>query len=210
MSRRPSLLLCTYGGLMDEVVPGLRSLPHDQLVIVVHEGKTAEKGCTDLRSLLDRLKIRHTVLQVCPQDLLGSAMVMERCIQEHQGKGWRVRVDITGGQKLLSDAAVLAAAVTGVEVCCFQVEARRLRLLQGMGVREMLPKAVVSALREDQWPMALREGKGHEHRGNLLVRMKDMGLITLVERGGQRQVGLTDRGLACRDWLQRMEPTINE
>ncbi len=109
------------------------------------------------------------------------------------------RVDITGGKKLLSDAAVIAAVATGSDVCCFQVKARRLQLLRGMGVRELLPKAAILALKEDHCLKPLTEGKANEGHGNLLVKMKETDLITLQELDGEVRVGLTDRGQACRD-----------
>jgi hypothetical protein len=209
MARRRSLLLLTYGGPLEEVVPGLRSLPHDQVVIVVHEGETGNQGYRDLLSLLDRLKVHHMVLQVCPMDLIGSAMAIEECIRNHDGKEWQVRVDITGGRKLLSDAAVLAAVATGSKVCCYQVEARHLQLLPGMGVREKLPKAVAMKLRGNRWPMPLGRSTTYDGHRNLLIKMKEMDLITVLEREGEMQLVLTDRGRACREWLERMDASLN-
>jgi hypothetical protein len=114
-------------------------------------------------------------------------------------------VDITGGRKLLSDAAMLAALSTGAEVCCFETEARRFPLLAAMGVREALPKDLAEVLRSQNWPIPLEEvrKKGRDHPlPPLLRRLKSMDLVQLEGRETP-MISLTERGRACREWIER-------
>lgn len=202
MERREELLVSTFGKEVGEIVAGIRSLPHDHLILVTES--SLEENAAVL-SLLDRLSIRHEVLMVDPSDITSSALLIERKLQERIENGWRARVDITGGRKLLSDAAMLAALSTGAEVCCFETEARRFPLLAAMGVREALPKDLAKVLRSQSWPVPLEEvrKKGRDHPlPAMLRRLKSMDLVQLEERETS-MICLTERGKACLDWIAR-------
>lgn len=196
-------MVSTYGKEVEEIVPGIRSLPHHHMVLVTD---TALDEGEAVISLLRRLGIRHEVLVVDPSDLTGSALLIERKVQGHLDKGWRARVDITGGRKLLCDAAMLAALSTGAEVCCFELGARRFPLLTAMGVREALPRDVAEVLQSQRWPMPMEEVRGKaevDHMSSVLRRMKQMDLVRMQEGCGTPTLCLTERGKACLDWLLR-------
>jgi len=202
MESRKELLVSTFGKDIGEIVAGMRSLPHDHLILVTDTSLDRNDA---VLSLLDRLGIRHEVLLVDPSDITGSALLIEGKVQEHLDKGWRARVDITGGRKLLSDAAMLAALSTGAEVCCFEVEARRFPLLTAMGVREALPKDLAEVLRSQVWPMSMEKVRGLGKNHPLppkLRRMKQLDLIRLEDRDPPL-ICLTERGEACLDWMLR-------
>ncbi|MHC1708821.1 MAG: hypothetical protein AB9819_00195 [Methanomassiliicoccales archaeon] len=202
MEGRKDLLVSTIGEEIGDIVNGLRSLPHDNLVLVTD---AALDENASVLAFLRRLAIRHEVLQVDPSDITGSALLIERKVQEHLDKGWRARVDITGGRKLLSDAAMLAALSTGAEVCSFEMGSRRFPLLTAMGVREALPKDLAEVLLSQQWPMPLDDirGKGKDHPlPPMLRRMKRMELVQL-EGQDAPMICLTKRGKACLDWIKR-------
>jgi len=40
MARQQGLLVSTFGANVSEIVPGLRSLPHDHLILVVEQQRT--------------------------------------------------------------------------------------------------------------------------------------------------------------------------
>ncbi|MHC1681303.1 MAG: hypothetical protein AB9860_08730 [Methanomassiliicoccales archaeon] len=202
MGGRKDLLVSTIGSEVGEIVTGIRSLPHDNLVLVTD---TALDENASVLAFLCRLGIRHEVLLVDPSDITGAALLIERKVQEHLEQRWRARVDITGGRKLLSDAAMLAALSTGSEVCCFEMGARRFPLLTAMGVRDALPKDLAEVLLAHEWPMPLDDIRGKEKDHPLpamLRRMKQMDLVQLEERDAP-MIGLTKRGKACLDWMRR-------
>ncbi|GEM_PF-1365872 len=202
MEGRKDLLVSTIGMEIGDIIAGIRSLPHDNLVLVT-DAAMDENAST--LAFLRRLGIRHEVLLVDPSDITGSALLIERKVQDHLDKGWRARVDITGGRKLLSDAAMLAALSTGSEICCFEMGARRFPLLTAMGVREALPKDLAEVLRSHEWPMLLGDiqGKGNDNPLPVMLRrLKQMDLVQLEERTVP-MICLTKRGKACLDWMKR-------
>jgi hypothetical protein len=212
MGKRKTLLMTTFGGRVSEVVPGLRSLPHDHLVVITVKGEEERQEYRQLLSLLDQLKVQYQVLAVDQLDLTGSAVLIEEMVRRYKGKEWQVLVDITGGSKLLSDATVLAAVTTGSEVCCFEGEARRIPLLEGMGIKELLPKDVAEALSAHPWPIPLAQVRGivRQSAGNrVFMKMKKLDLVSLRLLNETSQLCLTDRGQACLDWLRRMDDAVS-
>jgi len=202
MEGRRDLLVSTIGKEVGDIVAGIRSLPHDDLVLVTD---AAMDENAYVLAFLRRLGIHHEVLLVDPSDITGSALLIERKVQDHLDRGWRARVDITGGGKLLSDAAMLAALSTGSEICCFEMGARRFPLLTAMGVREALPKDLADVLRSHEWPMPLGDiqGKGKDDPLPVMLRrMKQMDLVQM-EGGDEMLICLTKRGKACMDWIRR-------
>lgn len=196
--------MSTYDGNMADFLTGLRSLPHDHVIITAWDGIDDADG---LLPFLDRLRVSYEVLLVSRGDILEASSVIEKAIRQKQDMGWRVRVDITGGRKLLSDSAVLAAISTGSEICCFEGEARHISLLAGLGISERLPSDVVKALIDHDWPVPLERTKGADGQslGRLLFRMKNMDLIEMRGAAGQGTLALTQRGQASLDWLKRLD-----
>lgn len=203
MQTRRNLLVSTYGGDVSQIMPGLRALPHDHLLLVTE--RTLEKS-EAIQVLLDRLGIRYEVLVVNPADLTGAAMKIEDSMHKHKAQGWATRMDITGGRKLLSDAALLAALSTGSEVCCFESGQRRFPLLVARRVKEALPKQIADPLLDISWPIPLSELKGRSDNvplPSLLRTMKRMDLVRSEESDMGPMLTLTERGTACREWLLR-------
>lgn len=212
MVKRRTLLLTTFGGRVSEVVTGLRSLPHDRLVVITDKGEVKREEHQKLLALLDRLKVQYQVLEVDHLDLTGSAVSIEEMVRRYKGKEWQVLIDITGGSKLLSDASVMAAVATGSEVCCFEGEPRRIPLLEGMGIRELLPKEVAQALSAHAWPIPLAQVKeiARQNSGDrIFMKMKALDLVSLRSVEETSQLYLTDRGQACLDWLRRMDGDLS-
>ncbi len=204
MARQQGLLVSTFGANISEIVPGLRSLPHDHLILVVETAANDGPAIT----FLERLGVRHEVLAVDLQDLAAAAMRIEQRVRDHRWKGWGVRFDITGGRKLLSDTAMLAALAIGAEVCCYETKGRRFPLLAARGVGEALPREVADALLGTKWPFPLatvQELDGRHPLAILMRRMREMDLIEPTVAGKAPALALTGRGRACLDWLQRME-----
>jgi hypothetical protein len=212
MVKRKTLLLTTFGGRVSEVVIGLRSLPHDRLVVITVKGEVAREEHQRLLSLLDRFKVQYQVLEVDKLDITGSAVLIEEMVRRYKGKEWQVLIDIIGGSKLLSDASVMAAVATGSEVCCFEGEARRIPLLEGLGIKELLFKEVAEALSAHAWPIPLAQVKDIARQGTgdrIFMKMKELDLVSLRSVDETSQLCLTDRGQACLDWLRRLDGHLN-
>jgi hypothetical protein len=204
MGRQQGLLVSTFGANVSEIVPGLRALPHDHLILVVET--TADESAAT--AFLARLGVRYEALTVDLHDLAAAAMRIVQRVQDQRWKGWNVRFDITGGRKLLSDTVMLAALAIGAEVCCYETKACRFPLLAARGVEEALPREVADALLRTKWPFPLatvQELDGHNPLAILMRRMREMDLIEPETAGKAPALALTGRGRACLDWLQRME-----
>src|SRR5207245_9355061 len=91
------------------VLPSLRLLPYDRLVLVAGRDTVRSAGFRRLRALEPTLRI----VRVDPFDLMGSLESIRGTIRSAAANG-SVRISARGGTKILTHAAILAALPEGL------------------------------------------------------------------------------------------------
>src|SRR2546428_4451384 len=109
------------------VLPSLRLLPYDRLVLVAGRVPVRSAGFRRLRALEPTLRI----VRVDPFDLMGSLESIRGTIRSAAADG-SVRISASGGTKILTNAAILAAFQEGVEAWYCDPDPLRLPVLQGV------------------------------------------------------------------------------
>lgn len=103
-------LIATMGFDERHVLPALRLMPYDRLVVVGGRETFRSAGFLRLRHLEPSLR----AVAVPSFDLLGSFAAIRRAIVAESRDG-PVRLSVSGGTKILTSAAILAAFQEGVE-----------------------------------------------------------------------------------------------
>ncbi|TLZ80338.1 MAG: hypothetical protein E6K07_01130 [Methanobacteriota archaeon] len=111
------------------VLPSLRLLPYDRLVLVAGRDTVRSAGFRRLRALEPTLRI----VRVDPFDLMGSLESIRGTIRSATADG-SVRISASGGTKILTNAAILAAFQEGVEAWYCDPDPVRLPVLQGVSL----------------------------------------------------------------------------
>jgi len=111
------------------VLPSLRLLPYDRLVLVAGRETVRSAGFRQLRALEPTLRI----VRVDPFDLMGSLESIRGTIRSATADG-SVRISASGGTKILTNAAILAAFQEGVEAWYCDPDPVRLPVLQGVSL----------------------------------------------------------------------------
>jgi len=111
------------------VLPSLRLLPYDRLVLVAGRDTVRSAGFRRLRALEPTLRI----VRVDPFDLMGSLESIRGTIRSAAADG-SVRISASGGTKILTNAAILAAFQEGVEAWYCDPDPVRLPVLQGVSL----------------------------------------------------------------------------
>jgi hypothetical protein len=109
------------------VLPSLRLIPYDQLIGVGGRDSFRSAGLRRLRALEPSLQL----VRVDPFDLEDCVRTIERTVGRARRVG-TVRISATGGTKVLTMAAFLAAFHEGVEAWYCDPEPIRLPILQGV------------------------------------------------------------------------------
>ena len=118
------------------VLPSVRLLPYDRLVLVAGRETLRSAGFRRLRVLEPALRI----VRVDPFDLMGAFESIRATIRSAATDG-SVRISASGGTKILTNAAILAAFQEGVEAWYCDPDPVRLPVLQGVSLDEAFSPA---------------------------------------------------------------------
>ena len=187
------------------VLPSLRLLPYDRLVLVAGRETVRSAGVRRLRALEPALR----VVRVDPFNLMGALESIRGTIRAAATDG-SVRISASGGTKILTNAAILAAFQEGVETWYCDPEPVRLPVLRGVRVgaafsaaERAIARALHSPIRHDRLVAVIRD-QGFARRTVLgAVRsLAAKGLIELEREAGGVLVRPSPRFALFRDHLR--------
>lgn len=127
------------------VLPSLRLMPYDRLVLVAGRDTFRSPGFRRLKVLEPGLR----TVRVDPFDLTDSLESIRGTVRHAAAEG-SVRISASGGTKILTNAAILAAFQEGVEAWYCDPDPVRLPVLQGVSLGAAFSaaeRAVAHALR---------------------------------------------------------------
>ena len=127
MARRT--LIATMGFDERHVLPSLRLMPYDRLVLVAGRETFRSVGFRRLKVLEPGLR----TVRVDPFDLTDALESIRGTIRRAVGDG-PVRISASGGTKILTNAAILAAFQEGVEAWYCDPDPVRLPVLRGVSL----------------------------------------------------------------------------
>ena len=122
-------LIVTMGFDERHVLPSLRLLPYDRLVLVAGRETFRSAGFRRLKVLEPGLR----TVRVDPFDLTDALESIRGTIRRATGDG-SVRISASGGTKILTSAAILAAFQEGVEAWYCDPDPVRLPVLRGVSL----------------------------------------------------------------------------
>lgn len=131
------VLVATFGFDERRVLPALRLLAYDELVLVLGRDSMKSAGFARLRALEPTLY----GLVVDPYDFADCLGSTAKCLGNLVRSGRAPRVSVSGGTKILAAAALLAAFQEGVEAWYCDPDPIRLPVLRGVRVVEALSDA---------------------------------------------------------------------
>jgi len=122
-------LIATIGFDDKHVLPSLRQLPYDRLLLVGGRDSFRSPAFRRLRSFEPSLQ----GVRVNPFDFGNCLRAIENVVEREREKG-PVRISATGGPKILTTAAILAAFHEGVETWYCDPDPIRLPILRGVRI----------------------------------------------------------------------------
>lgn len=199
------VLVSTFGpGDTDKVIQAMRALPYDRLVLVGASGTEESKGFERLRSL-EEMSGHVTEVEVVDEDqFLVLVDRISEILSKHasgdRGKN-TVRLNISGGSKLLGDAALLAAFRLGIETYHCEGKLVRLPILSGATAADrftgpqirMITRIGESAMTLDELIAAL-EPSSKQATERVIRELRRQGLLRSEARSGKVIVSLSDTG----------------
>ncbi|HEX9340340.1 MAG TPA: hypothetical protein VF992_04115 [Thermoplasmata archaeon] len=186
------------------VLPALRLMPYDRLVVVAGRDSFRSAGFRRLKDLEPSL--RSVVVR--PFDLLDSLGTVRRTILESAREG-PVRLSVSGGTKILANAAILAAFLEGIETWYCETTPIRLPVLSGVRLGEPFPaseRAIMALVRRAVTVDGLvaRAGARGMSRRTAVAAIRSLaskGLLTIEVRAGRSFARPSERSSLFRSHL---------
>ncbi len=189
----PRVLISTFGFDEAKILRALRWLPYDHLVLLAGGKSLATPGLRRLREAERAGGGTIEVVRVDPFDFESCFHGALSAIEGHRKAGDEVRVNISGGTKVLADAALLAAFQAGVEAWHCEDRPLRLPVLRGVRFEDHLTPVRKAVLRATARPApAMRiverlrdQGFAEGPTQSAITWLRDQGFVKVEIRGGQ-------------------------
>ena len=177
------VLISTFGFDAEKILRSLRWIGYDRLTLLVGGKSLKDPGLRRIEAAERAAGAGLEVVRVDPFDLRACFEAAVGAIRRHRKAGHEVRVNVSGGTKILADAALLAAFQEGVEA--WHCEDRPVRL----PVLKATERAVLSSLRRPVPVSALVArlvalGHGEASVRSSVARLHAQGLLSMTIRAG--------------------------
>jgi len=200
-------LIATMGFDERHVLPSLRLMPYDRLILVAGRETFRSAGFRRLKALEPELR----AVRVDPFDLTDALESIRETVRRAAAEG-PVRISASGGTKILTNAAILAAFQEGVETWYCDPEPVRLPVLCGVRIgaafsaaERAIARALHSPIRHDRLVAVIRD-QGFARRTVLgaVHSLAAKGLIKLEGEAGGVLVRPSPRFALFRDHLREV------
>jgi len=200
-------LIATMGFDERRILPSLRLMPYDRLILVAGRDTFRSAGFRRLKVLEPELR----TVRVDPFDLTDALESIRETVRRAAAEG-PVRISASGGTKILTNAAILAAFQEGVETWYCDPEPVRLPVLRGVrfgaafsAAERAIARALHAPIRHDRL-VAVIHDQGFARRTVLgAVRsLAAKGLIELEGAAGGVLVRPSPRFALFRDHLREV------
>lgn len=189
----------------EKVLLAMRTVPYDRLVLIGEDGYQASEGVGTIRRLEESSGHELGCETVGDSGLLEmvdeiSEVLSASARHPDDGSGAKVVLNISGGSKLLGDAALLAAFRLGVETIHCDSKAVRLPVLRGATTKNMYTPLQIRFLEcvEDRPPLevavARMQPTGKQGAERVLRELRKVGLVRSEVVGKKVFVGLSAEG----------------
>jgi len=202
------ILACTFGqGDLDKMIQAMRSLAYDRLALI---GMPGIEECEDLRKIRQLEDMAGNEVEVVVADAEGFLEIVGQVSQALASRmGGRrahgkdsVVLNISGGSKLLGDAALLAAFELGLEAYHINGRVTRLPIVRGATARDRFSKGQIQMVEAiGDRPVTLEalastmEPTSRQGVDRVIRELRNEGLIGSGAEAGKVRIWLTPTGL---------------
>jgi hypothetical protein len=203
-------LICTYGYRQDKIVKAMKTIEHDELVLVTGNENTSRPEYSRILELAKRFNTPVETEIVDIFDFMSCFSSIDAIVRKRQAARQTVTINISGGLWLLSDAAMMAALNNGCESYYVDDVVKKMPVMLPVlkvNIGERLTadqKSTLLDLKEGT-PVSVSRSPddASEPRLRALRELKNMGMLSVDLSSGEARVYLTPNGSSIREWLRR-------
>lgn len=206
-------------GDLHKLTLAMRHLPYDKLVILAETSDVGSASLSTVKMLEDMAGHEVSVEELAEDDFLTlvedvSAILSKHSLDQATNTRNSIALNISGGSKLLGDAALFAAFRHGVETYHCENRVTRLPVIRGATAKDRFTPMQLELIKE--------MGRRHVHydeltggtdpaskqaKDRLIRELKKQGILGSEPRAGRVIVFLTDAGREVHSAVMLAERT---
>lgn len=201
------ILVSTFAGEdAEKLILAMRSLPYEQIVLIGADGIESSSGFRKI-SMLEEMAGHELLVEIVDEDdfmeLVDavSAVLVKHSRDPKSGSRSSIILNISGGSKLLGDAALFAAFRLGIETYHCDERITRLPVIKGATARDRFTPMQVgflAALTDAMMPfdriIDSMKPASKSAVERLMRELRKSGLIKTDVREGRINISLSDMG----------------
>ena len=209
-------LVTTFGeGDVDRTIEAMRRLPYEKLVLVGEEGMVETESFARIRAFEDLSGHQVQAEIVEGSGFMDLVEQVSQVLEKHSGLGQKeakssLVLNISGGSKLLGDAALFAAFRMGVRACHCDGRMTMLPIVSGATATDRFTPAqsrFIRVLDRDLLPLdEVVQSVGSPSRQaveRVIRELRKLDLLKTDVREGKILVALSDAGIEVSRALKR-------
>jgi len=216
------ILISTFGPNPENTLAAMRALSYDILVLVLSEEdlqtagyKLVLKAEESSRGKIDHIFVDKYDFQDCFRRIVDYVVMSSGEIRKGKKVENLISINISGGSKIMGDAALLASFQTGIGAYHSE-KARTIRfpIIEGVTLRDRLSSSQVTVLREigkrdtiDDISRKIGPNLTEETIRKSLRKLRKMGIIETIVTEGRVFAELTDAGIFVLETINRLGTT---
>ena len=200
------VLLSTFGkDDFEKVVQAMRRLPYERLVLVGDAKAIESKSLAKIRGL-EEMSGHEVADELVPEDgfmeiVDAISEILDRHSRDGRGKRNEIVMNISGGNKLLGDAALFAAFRSGTETYHCDEKLTKLPVLRGLTAKDRFTPSQVRFITQMDEPsvpfdrMVESISPGNRQPVERVMReLRKSGMIETKVESGKIIISLSDAG----------------
>lgn len=200
-----------------KVLEAMRRLPYERLVLIGDKCMAESESCKKIRAFEELSGHEAEIELVEGQNFMELVDEVSSILEKHSkdaesGDRTDLVVNISGGSKLLGDAALFAAFSLGVEACHCDQKLTRLPIIKGAtAIDRFTPTQIrfIGLLGDELLPLdeiaSQLDAQSRQAAERVMRELRKLGLLKTEVRGGKIHVALSDSGGEVSRALKRQE-----
>ncbi|MDH4122519.1 MAG: DUF6293 family protein [Thermoplasmata archaeon] len=212
------ILITTFGPNQENTFAAMRALPYEKLVLVLSEDALASPAYHKMEEIekiskvpIETIVVDEFDLKDCFREIVEYVLKLE--LEKKKKQKYQISINISGGSKIMGDAALLAAFQLGIKAYyCDKDHVINLPVITGVSMRNRLTDSQVMVLKEigmrdtvDDIARKLGPSLTEDTIRKSLRNLRKMGVIRTVPGDGKIEVELTEPGILILETINRFD-----
>jgi hypothetical protein len=207
--KRKRVLITTFGFDEGKILSAMRMLAYDKLVLITGEDALEKDGYKRLQEIESQSPDGMETVTVDVFNFRDCLEKIRKVIRAYKDKPWDVMLNVSGGTKVLSDAALFAGFEEGVKSFHCEEDCIELPVILDLELRDRLSEMEIEVLmrierrtdNKDLEDSFTKEGRSLSVVQKAVRRLRDKGLLGVDFKDGGISLFIEESHIGFKELL---------